>query len=314
MLTVLLATRNRAQILREVLESYAKVQSPPSGWKLLVVDNGSTDQTAQVLADFADRLPLRALSEPKAGKNVALNRGLTLAEGDLVVFTDDDAFPHSEWLVQLRKAADAHPEYAMFGGAIVPRWAVSPPHWVRWIDDPGPVYTITGPSLKEGPVDAVLVFGPNMAVRNRLFQAGVRFDPGMGPRGTSYPMGSETDLLVRLERQGHKAWHVQNAVMEHFIRKEQMEKSWVLQRAVRYGRGRFRMSLNVKLWRGIPRHLFRDIPREGMLIVAAWISFRQKALFQAQWRFNTLRGMASEARAMARERQAQSQSALEPVD
>lgn len=314
MLTVLLATRNRAQILREVLDAFVKVQSPASGWKLVVIDNGSTDQTAQVIAAFAHRLPLQSVSEPELGKNFAVNRGLALAEGDLVVFTDDDAFPHTDWLVQLRKASDAHPEYAMFGGVIVPRWEVSPPDWVRWIDDPGPVYTITNPSWKEGPVDAVLVFGPNMAVRNGVFEAGASFDPCMGPRGTSYPMGSETELLVRLERQGYKAWHVQNAVVEHFIRKEQMEKSWVLQRAVRYGRGRFRMSLNVKLWKGIPRHLFRDIPREGMLIVAAWISFRQKALFQAQWRFNTLRGMASEARTMARERQAQSQSALEPVD
>jgi len=308
MLTVLLATRNRANLLRGVLETYLNLPLPMTGWKLVVVDNGSTDETAQVLAAFADRLPLQSVLEPTLGKNFALNRGLAAAEGDLVVFTDDDAFPHPRWLVELRKAADAHSEFTMFGGAIVPRWQVAPPPWVQWIDDPGPVYTITDPALQEGPVDEVLIFGPNMAVRNSVFQAGTRFDPSIGPRGTSYPMGSETELLVRLGRQGHKAWHVPGAVVEHFIREEQLKKDWVLQRATRWGRGRFRMSQKSRLWLGLPHHLFRDIPWEAMLIAAARVSFRQRALFRAQWRLKVLCGMASESRLVRRERRAQNQS------
>ncbi len=122
MLTVLMATRNRARILGEVLDSYGRLQPPSSGWKLVVVDNGSTDETAPVIASFANRLPLHSVREPKLGKNFALNTALGLVEGDLVVFTDDDAFPASDWLLQLRKAADTQPGYSMFGGTIVPRW------------------------------------------------------------------------------------------------------------------------------------------------------------------------------------------------
>src|SRR5271165_120774 len=163
MLTVLLATRNRERILRDVMEAYCQLQAPPSGWKLVVVDNGSTDQTSQVLASFADRLPLHCVLEPKPGKNVALNAGLDLVEGDLAVFTDDDTFPRADWLLQIRKAADTHTAHSLFGGVILPRWEVPPPNWLAWIDDSGPLYTITDPSLKEGPIDPVLVFGPNMA-------------------------------------------------------------------------------------------------------------------------------------------------------
>src|SRR6266851_8291804 len=146
MLTVLLATRNRAAILRETLGAYCHLQEPPSGWKLVIVDNGSTDQTATVLASFANRLPLHAVSEPTGGKNSALNTGLGFVEGDLAVFTDDDAFPHPDWLLELRKAAEAQPTYSMFGGAIVPRWASPPPLWVQWVE-PGPVYTLTDPLM-----------------------------------------------------------------------------------------------------------------------------------------------------------------------
>ena len=133
LLTVLMATRNRSRILREVLETYCQLQQPSSGWKLVVIDNGSTDDTAQVLASFANRLPLCSVAEPRLGKNFALNSGLDLVEGDLVVFTDDDAFPRPDWLVQFRETADNKPTYSIFGGTIVPRWEVSPPDWTAWV-------------------------------------------------------------------------------------------------------------------------------------------------------------------------------------
>jgi glycosyltransferase involved in cell wall biosynthesis len=306
MLTVLLATLDRARLLREVLEAFCQLQVPASGWKLVVVDNGSTDGTREVLGSFANRLPLRAVSETRPGKNHALNAGLPMAEGDLTVLTDDDVFPRVDWLVQLRKAADAHPEYSMFGGAIVPRWEVPPPPWIEWLDL-GPIFTLTPEGLKEGelsPTQVTLIQGPNMAVRTRIFQMGTRFDPSIGPRGTSYPMGSETDLLLRLRREGHRGWHVQGAVVEHFIRQEQIDKDWILRRAVRYGRGWCRMALKTPLWMGIPRHLFHDVPREAAFIAAAWALRKHRALLRARWRFNYMRGEAIEAGILARERRA----------
>jgi glycosyltransferase involved in cell wall biosynthesis len=315
MLTVLLATRNRAQILRDVLEAYCRLQTPSSGWKVVVVDNGSTDETPQVLASFANRLPLHSLCEPNLGKNLALNAGLGLVEGDLTILTDDDAFPRADWLVQFRQAADTRPAYSIFGGAVVPRWEISPPSWIEWIDL-APIFTITSPSLQEGelpPHLITLVQGPNMALRSGLFRSGIRFDTSIGPRGSSYAMGSETELLLRLGRKGHRAWHVQGAVVEHFVRKEQLEKDWVLQRAIRWGRGRYRLYPGVKLWGKIPRHLFRDLPKEGVRMAAAWVTFRQRDLFLARWNFNILLGQGIEARMMAREQHIEAQSPAEIV-
>lgn len=299
MLTVLFATRNRATLLNAVLESYCQLLPPASGWKIVVVDNGSTDSTPQVLASFAGRLPLQFASEPELGKNFALNTGLQLVEGDLTVFTDDDVFPNLQWLVQLRQAADTQVSYSIFAGAVLPRWEIPPPDWITWIGDPGPVYTLTDPSLADGPVAAQLVFGPNMAIRSSVFASGVRFDCNIGPSGTDYPMGSETELVVRLCRAGHKAWYTKTSLVEHFIRKEQLTKEWVLLRAIRWGRGRFRISPHQKLWFGVPRFLFRDLPKELALMALARLAFRRDALFNARWRFNTLRGMAIEARKMS---------------
>jgi glycosyltransferase involved in cell wall biosynthesis len=306
MLTVLLATRNRATILRETLEAFCRLQEPSSGWKLVIADNGSTDQTPAVLASFADRLPLRTVSEPTSGKNSALNSGLGFVEGDLTVFTDDDVFPHTDWLVELRKAADAQPAYSVFGGAVVPRWESPPPLWVEWVER-GPVYTLSDPLMKEGPMPPFLVFGPNMAIRTAVFQSGVCFDPSIGPRSSSYPMGSETELTLRLSRQGCKAWHAPSAVVEHFIRNDQMRKPWVLERAIRYGRGMFRMDYMQKhrgnpAWFGVPRRFFREIFEEERTIIRAWLRANERELFCARWRRNFLWGQVIEARLSHRSR------------
>jgi L-malate glycosyltransferase len=281
----------------------------------VAVDNGSTDQTPAVLASFANRLPLRVVSGPTGGKNAALNAGLEFVEGDLTVLTDDDAFPHPNWLIELRKAAEARPEYSIFGGAIVPRWESTPPHWVQWLPEKGgPVYTLTDPSQEEGPIHSPQVFGPNMAIRTAVFQSGARFDPTIGPGSAGYAMGSESQLTGMLGRLGHKSWYVRGAVVEHFIRNEQMRTSWVLKRAMRYGRGRFRLRyleekpeglttwFDGPQWFGVPRRIFRGMLREGIEAIIALPRSNQQALFTARWRFQCLWGGILEARTSYRDR------------
>ena len=312
MLTVLFATRNRARILNEVLESYCHLQAPTGSWKLVVVDNGSTDKTLDTLKSFASRLPLQFIVESKPGKNVALNSGLELAEGELTVLTDDDAFPRANWLVELRRAAESQPAYSMFGGVVIPRWSIPPPHWVEWVNQAA-VFTLTNPSLPDGPLDPKEIYGPNMAVRTSVFTSGARFDTSIGPKGASYPMGSETELVLRLGRQGHRAWHARQAVVEHYVREEQLGKDWVMQRAVRFGRGQYRLfgiqGANGSPTVGSRPVLWRKMLKQAALMIAGRFAFQEEMAFRAAWRFNYFRGEAIEARNMALEHRAQSNSA-----
>jgi glycosyltransferase involved in cell wall biosynthesis len=300
MLTVLLATRNRANILREVLEAYSKLQVPESGWKLVVIDNGSTDRTQEVLASMAKELPLVSIVEPRPGKNFALNTGLDHAEGDLIVLTDDDAFPAKDWLISLRKAADERPEFAMFGGLVSARWETPPPSWVRWVKV-GPVYTISDSSLVEGPIEPYHIFGPNMAVRAAVFEKGIRFDTTIGPTSSSYAMGSETELVLRLSEQGYRGWFVEGAMVEHFIRKEQLEIEWVLRRGVRYGRGHYRL-FGLKQDAGKRSRIAVTLQfaylalRQAARVAVSFLSRNEEALFLARWRLSFLLGQMEEAR------------------
>src|SRR4051812_21029824 len=94
-ISVIIATRNRADSLRRLLPRL-RAMSPALDWELIVADNGSSDDTAQLLAGMSGLL--RAVHEPVPGKSRALNRAMAAAKGELLVFTDDDVEPHPAWL------------------------------------------------------------------------------------------------------------------------------------------------------------------------------------------------------------------------
>src|SRR5712692_7891864 len=276
MLSVLMATYNGAGTLPEVLTAYCKLKSPDGGWKLLIVDNGSTDSTKEIIACFKSRLPLTYILEPTLGKSAALNTGLLSVTGDLVVMTDDDALPRPDWLVQMRTAADSQPSFSIFGGAIVPHWEVPPEGWI--LKSPQYILAITDPTWEEGPTMVWRVYGPNMAVRSEVIKAGYRFDTSLGPVGPRYLMGEDSEFVQRLSKAGFRAWHCKRAVVAHMIRRDQMKKEWMLRRAMKYGCFHYQWEYKEYLLSrpvlllGIPRHMIREILEQTIQVVRAKLS------------------------------------------
>lgn len=302
MLTVVFATHNGERTLNQVLEACERLDPPPGGWRLVVVDNASTDRTRDLLADRvrAGRLPIRVLAETGRGKNRALNRALDEVDGDLVVFTDDDVLPEPGWLVALRAAADAHPDHAIFGGTIRPAFLAPPPPWLVGSGAPqGVLYAVT--DCAEGACPADAVWGPNMAIRREVFARGFRFDPAVGPGvGAQYPMGSETEFTTRLERHGHRAWFVERAVVRHLVRPAQMTETFVAGRAYRHGFGvcRYQPGLMASRWprlQGVPLRLLPKIL--GWTAAAALARLlpasplRLRAVYQGAWWLGAARSM-----------------------
>jgi glycosyltransferase involved in cell wall biosynthesis len=283
-----------------VLDGYTRLNAPPGGWKLFLVDNGSSDDTKSVIESFTHRLPLSYLYEPRRGQNWARLRALEHLEGDLVVFSDDDTTPDPDWLLVHRGLADARADYDIFTGAIKPQWETTPPSWILDYVDLGVCYTATDPATPEGPVAPNLVWSPNMSHRRRIFELGYRFDPSVGPSGTNYAMGSETDFNVRLGEAGFKAWFSPRAIVHHFVRSGQFDRDWILGRAVRFGRGMHRRQLLRQmqvppLIFGVPRYLVRKIGVQWARYLLA-LPRGSRERFLARWELNYLRGCALQAR------------------
>lgn len=293
MLTVFVATYNGAQRLPGVLASYAALTPPADGWKLVIIDNDSDDDSGGVARSFADRLPLTCLSEPRPGKNRALNTGLRTLEGDLAVFSDDDDIPDEDWLVQLRTAAARYPDYAVFGGTIRPWWSAPPDDWILQSVPLPAVFGITDPAWEEGPCDPTQVFGGNMAIRAELFRSGYRFDERIGPNGTStYAMGGETELTLRLAIAEQAAcWHCKAMRVHQMIRPTAMRKSWILRRAFRLGRCVYREAQQQAAAGRPYRRRDQDTIRERLAratrdLASARAQGDERRAFHARWRLN----------------------------
>jgi L-malate glycosyltransferase len=298
MLTVLMPTYNGAKTLPAVLDSYCNLNSPDGGWKLVIVDNGSTDGTKEILASFKSRLPTTSIFEPRLGKSIALNAGLLHIEGDLVVMTDDDALPNPDWLIQMRLAADSQPAYSIFGGAIVPHWESPPESWILPFSS---ALTVTDPAWEEGPTVVARISGPNMAVRTKVFEAGFRFDPAIGPVGARYLMGEDIDFMQRLGKAGFRAWYSKRAVVAHMIRKHQMNKKWMLRRATALGRSHYEWEhaeyapSPPTLLLGVPRYMIREILNQAFRVARAKLSQDSDTVFKERWQFHYLVGRAKGA-------------------
>lgn len=233
--SVLVATCNRAGLLRATLGRLARQAVDGLRWEVIVVDNGSDDATAAVLADARARLPLVVLHEPRPGKNRALNRALPIARGALLVFIDDDVEPGPGWLAAYVGAARRWPSHAVFGGPVEPRLPPTAPAWLATHAFAVAAFARFDPQAVEGPC-ASLPFGPNFTVRAARM-AGFTFREDMGPQGGGHDlMGGETELLLRLAAAGEVVVFVPGARLRHVIQPHQTTPEWLFRRAFRHGR------------------------------------------------------------------------------
>lgn len=265
-ISVVLATFNRDDILARTLASFEALETEGLQWQCFVVDNACRDETRRLVDGFTGSLPVRYLEELKAGKNNALLKAMPLVEGDLVIFTDDDVIADPGWLIGLWQGAQHLPQYDLFGGRILPMFpeGLSPEEGIDL--DNGftrSAYVIADWELPEGEIRPGRIWGPNMAVRKRVFDAGFQFNPDIGPsQSSNYTMGSETEFLLRVSEAGYRSAYIPSALVYHQIRPNQLSIDWLRGRAYRQGKGKaalFREFDHYRHWFGVPRFLFRKL-------------------------------------------------------
>ena len=203
--------------------------------EVLVVDNGSTDGTAQTVRQWQPRLAgLQYLRESVAGLSRARNLALEQARGEIVAFLDDDARATPSWLSALRGAYEDG-RVAAAGGPVTLSWPTGRPTWIspameRWFSA-----VDLGSSLRELDDDEEL-FGCNLSVRGDVARAVGGFDPALGRIGRSLRSGEDWELLQRVRRAGGAVVYVPDAVVVHQVLPERLTLAWPLRRAFAQGR------------------------------------------------------------------------------
>jgi glycosyltransferase involved in cell wall biosynthesis len=206
--SVVIATRDRADRLRQALDSLERMAVPDAvSWEVILVDNGSTDATPIVVAECLARglLPIRYLVDQRAGKSIALNAGIRAAKGDIVVFTDDDCVVAADWLATLVAEFARDDSIAALGGRVE-------------LYDPSDLpYTIRTRTTRDefAPSKLLhLIVGCNMAFRRQALERVGEFDETLGP-GSKCRAAEDFDLLYRAYKRGQRIVYVPDVLVYH---------------------------------------------------------------------------------------------------
>jgi GT2 family glycosyltransferase len=232
--SVIIPTYNRAEMLRETVDTFLAQTYPRDRWELVLVDNDSKDDTWSVIEDLAARdARIRPLSEPRKGAHFARNSGALAAKGTILYFTDDDMLADPRLLERIVEVFDADAAVASATGKVVPRWDTEPPAWVLEhlknnllsLNDLGDATIISD----EDPG----VFSCHQAVRRDVFIAAGGFNPDTNAE--VYTGDNETGLNIKIRKLGYRFAYVGTAVTQHMIPASRMTQKYLNDRMADQG-------------------------------------------------------------------------------
>ena len=195
--SVVMPTFNRASDLDRVLTRLEQIVEPRGGFEVIVVDDGSTDESNAVLMRHPK---VKAIRQVNSGPAAARNRGWHAANGEIVVFTDDDVLPGSEWLVELCRPFYSDPKLGGVGGSIQP---MIPGHLADFVQDERHV----GHGMDESVRYLVTA---NAAYRRRALERVGGFDEAF-----TEAAGEDVDLSQRVLAAGYGLEVVDSATVFH---------------------------------------------------------------------------------------------------
>ena len=246
-LSLIISTRNRAESLQRTLRAVEQVQTR-ADWELVVVNNGSTDETATILDSFATSscLNLLVIQESTPGLANARNAGVRAASGEILIFTDDDCLPATDFIETTKLVFDEDARIGFSGGRILLHDPSDQPITIQ--------ESMTREEIAPGQfIEAGLIQGANFAFRrSALLQIG-GFDPFFGA-GSFYAV-EDIDSVARVSAAGwHGVYDPRPLVYHHHGRKTladatALEKTYARGRGAYYVKCMLGKSWSIDAWK-----------------------------------------------------------------
>lgn len=223
-ISIIISTQNRAQSLEKTLRAFGKV-CIPAGWsaELIVVDNASKDHTAEVVRTIQlDNFTVRYLYEGRMGKSNALNTGLAAAQGEVLLFTDDDIVSAKDWLEKMATPLLQRECEGVMGQVQLADELLRP--WMQ--ADHKMALSVSTGQMKE-------LVGANMGLHRSVFRRISAFDPELGPGASGF--GEETLLTWQMLAAGFRLQSVPEAFVVHHLDASRLLRSQWLKGARKRG-------------------------------------------------------------------------------
>lgn len=230
-ITAIICTYNRADLLARAIESLAAQTFCKSDYEILVVDNGSVDETPRLVEEKQRGIPnLKSLVERARGLSRARNAGIAAAKGRYLAYLDDDAIACPAWLENIVQAFHAlQPCPGMVSGPVEPIWGAPRPDWLSndWLSHYSILsYSAPARFLQE----KEWIAGVNMAIPADVIQNCGGFDERLGRKGKSLLCGEETALTDRIRSKGYSIYYDPSILVSHYIHPERLSKTWLYRR------------------------------------------------------------------------------------
>jgi glycosyltransferase involved in cell wall biosynthesis len=274
-LSLIICTRNRSHQLRACLEAISNIKFERN-WELIIVDNGSVDETRTVVHKYMDTAPVSVtyVNETRPGLGNAHNAGLAVAIGDIVAFTDDDCYPSTNYLENIFRAfRDLSVGYVT--GRIILHDSTDYPAVIN--ESMTPKTYAAGSFVHAGQVQ-----GANMAFRRQALVTIGGFDPLFGP-GSLFN-AEDVDAAGRISAVGWEGKYCPDVLVRHHHRRKAADFAH-LWRSYDIGVGAYHMKLLLKshrlswfakgvfavrrriAWNGRPQRIFWEA------VGAAWYGY-----------------------------------------
>lgn len=242
--SVIIPTRNRSALLSKCLISLVNQSVNRNVYEVVVVDNGSTDNTKAIAEEFSDELNLQYCYEAEPGLHIGRHAGLRQSKSEVLSYIDDDVEVHPIWVESII-GAFTDVDVVMVGGNNIPMFVQSPPAWLKkmW-DTPkrGKNQMISALSvLKKVEVhkhyfSPYSVWGCNFSIRkSTLMEAGGFHPDGMPKELIRFRGDGETHVSRYVEESGKKCLFHPGASVYHKVTPERMTVAYFRQRGFNQG-------------------------------------------------------------------------------
>ncbi len=270
--SVIICTRNHCDYLRNTLRAIVRLAGEcPWPAELIVVDNGSTDRTEQVVREHAlVEVPTRYVREDRAGLSHARNTGMAVARAGVLLWTDDDIRPPANWISGMCTPILGDRADAVAGGVRLAPHLVR--DWMRvehrsWLAETGRL----DPAM---PRDMV---GANMAFSRKVLARVPAFDAALGAGALGF--GEDTLFAWQVREAGFRIAGALDVCVEHHCDASRLQRSSWLDRARHLGQSMAYVDYH---WR------HKTIRHPGVYYVAAVTRLQA---WRWKWR-NTYRSVA----------------------
>ncbi len=224
MISVIIPTFNRSILLKDCLESLTLQTLETLKFEVILVDNGSTDDTRAVAESFHSRLQLKYIFAPESGLHIGRHAGMHKASSEILVFCDDDIIADPSWLESI-SGAFRDSDVTLVGGNNRPLFESNPPVWLQrlWNRPVASGQALAHLSILdfgegEFDVDPGYIWGCNFAVRrNALEQAGGFHPDSMPYKKIRLRGDGETAVSDYIRKSGLRARFHAGASVRHRV-------------------------------------------------------------------------------------------------